>query len=221
MSTKRSKIYDFGFDPEISPNHFAVVHQGSSVVSFVEYLTWDADDQEAVPPKFKAKLYTSHWLRIAEAAANVFNRRLRQDGLRAATWRKTTTRLAPHFGKELVLLAWATEDADLTVIPNIVANWSGLAPEERWWFYTTINATIGHAEHGKDRGWRKAIKIALTENPVQHDLPASALLSSHDYEVEVGGGLPGKSSRRTKKQPTVEAQQQTLPLNGYNHTEQE
>ena len=164
-TTKRKATIGFGFDPELSPNHFAVVLQGC-VVYFVEYLTWDADDPQAVPPKCKAKLYTSHWSQIAEAAANVFNRRLRQDGLRTATWRKTTTRLAPHFGKELVILAWAIEDADLTVIPTIVANWSGLAPEERWWFYTTINATIGHAEHGKDRGWRKAIKIALTENPV-------------------------------------------------------
>ena len=57
----------------------------------------------------------------------------------------------------------------------MIANWRGLAPEERWWFYTTINATRhGHTEHGNDRGWRKAIKIAFAENPIQ--LPPSALL---------------------------------------------
>lgn len=71
--------------------------------------------------------------------------------------------LPPHFGKELILLAWAVEDIDESLIPNVIANWTGLEPEERWWLYTTVNATFTQAEAGKDRGWRKAIKIAFSK----------------------------------------------------------
>lgn len=124
-------------------------------------------------PRPKAMLDPYRWSRIAPAAAAEFNARLRRMGRRPAKWKRETL-LAPYFGKELVLLMWAVEDADPAVIPNVLANWSGFAPEERWWLYTTVNATAGHPEHGKDRGWRKAIRIALAENPTQ-DPPPSAL----------------------------------------------
>jgi hypothetical protein len=45
-------------------------------------------------------------------------------------------------------------------------NWQGLMPEERWWLYTMTNAASGHAVYGKNRGWRKAVRYALTENPI-------------------------------------------------------
>ena len=69
-------------------------------------------------------------------------------------------------GKELVLLAWSIEDADPTLIPVAVKNWMGLAPEERWWLYTMTNAATGHAVSGRGKGWRKAVRYALTENPI-------------------------------------------------------
>ena len=55
---------------------------------------------------------------------------------------------------------------DESLIPNVIANWTGLEPEERWWLYTTVNATFTKVDVGKDRGWRKAIKIAFSENPI-------------------------------------------------------
>ena len=47
-------------------------------------------------------------------------------------------------------------------------NWLGLVPEERWWLYTMTNAATGHAVNGRNKGWRKAVRFALTENPVMH-----------------------------------------------------
>ena len=35
-----------------------------------------------------------------------------------------------------------------------------------WWLFTMTNAATGHALHGKNKGWRKAVRFALTENPV-------------------------------------------------------
>jgi hypothetical protein len=66
----------------------------------------------------------------------------------------------------LVLLAWAIEDAELASVETAVKNWRGFAPEERWWLYTMTNAATGHAIRGRNKGWRKAVRYALTENPV-------------------------------------------------------
>ena len=54
----------------------------------------------------------------------------------------------------------------VALIPIALANWSGLAPEERWWLYTKTAGATGHASEGRNRGWRKAVRYALTENPV-------------------------------------------------------
>ena len=69
------------------------------------------------------------------------------------------------FGKEMVLLAWAIEDCDPSVIPTAIKNWLGLSPEERWWLFTMTNAATGGLKD--KRGWRKAVRYALTENPVE------------------------------------------------------
>ena len=54
------------------------------------------------------------------------------------------------------------------LIPTALKNWRGLAPEERWRLFTMTNAATGHALHGRGKGWRKAVRFALTENPVAH-----------------------------------------------------
>ncbi len=108
----------------------------------------------------------------ATEAQNVLNERLRQMGLPAGRWlSKGRVALSRLPGKELVLLAWAIEDADPGLIPRAIQNWKGLAPEERWWLFTMTNAATGHAITGRDRGWRKAVRFALTENPVSDDRP--------------------------------------------------
>lgn len=37
--------------------------------------------------------------------------------------------------------------------------------------FTMTNAATGHALHGKGRGWRKAVRFALTENPAADAKP--------------------------------------------------
>jgi hypothetical protein len=168
IRSKVPRLRDFGFDAGESPYHFAVVIDRSQQgeIRIEERFTFEesSPEQPGREPHTKAILDGYRWSRIADATRTEFNRRLATQGQRAA-WRARETLLAPHLGKELTLLAWAIEDADPTVIPNVIANWRGLAPEERWWLYTTVNATSGHPEHSRDRGWRKAIKVALAENP--------------------------------------------------------
>ena len=83
-----------------------------------------------------------------------------------AKWKIGYNPVSRLLGKELTLLAWAIEDADPTLIPTAIANWQGLSPEERWWLYTMTAAATGNAVTGRNRGWRKAVRFALTENPV-------------------------------------------------------
>ena len=68
-------------------------------------------------------------------------------------------------GKEMVLLAWAIEDCDPSVIPTAIKNWLGLSQEERWWLFTMTNAATGGIND--KRGWRKAVRYALSENPIE------------------------------------------------------
>jgi hypothetical protein len=172
----KDKVVDFGFDPERSPYHFAVQIKGPEAnVRIEERFAWPEPLGEVRAPLLKAVLDPYRWSRISGPARSEFNRRLHSEEMTTGRWKvKGDTLLAPHLGKELILLAWAVEDADPTLLPNMIANWLGLAPEERWWLYTTINATSGHPEHGRDRGWRKAIKIAFGENPA--DAPPSTLV---------------------------------------------
>lgn len=174
---KNAPTIGFGFNSGELAHHFAVVISSDEdeKVIIEERFAWnfEGSDECCRPPLLKAVLDRYRWSRIADVVRTQFNRRLREVNLPVAKWQEPGENLlAPHFGKELVLLIWAIEDIDPSLLPNAVANWLGLQPEERWWLYTTINATSGHPEHSCDRGWRKAIKIAFAENPVP-ELPQS------------------------------------------------
>lgn len=177
----RTRAEGFGFLPAESAHHFLVTIPSDANASILisEHLIRDEstahralsfamghDDAtvRVVLPRLK-------WDAMADAVRAEFNRRLRQSGLKAGIWKPGQTSLSRLLGKELVLLAWAIEDADTGLIPVAIKNWLGLAPEERWWLFTMTNAATGHALIGRNKGWRKAVRYALTENPVSDHPP--------------------------------------------------
>ena len=183
--TSKDAVLGFGFRPDRNASyHFVVTipRADDAMVSVSEHFVYDEDldelrqkirtgEVDPLPypvrdPLLKVEISRYKWGRVAEDVKSEFNRRLRAHDLRANSWKTGENHVAAFLGKELVLLLWAIEEADPTLIPNAVANWQGLAPEERWWLYTTINAASGHAVEGRKRGWREAIRIAFTENPV-------------------------------------------------------
>jgi hypothetical protein len=173
MVRRKRQFVGFGFDPGESSHHFAVVipKNEDTPVIIEERFEWNGETETlsdtAKASIVKVCLDRYRWGRIAEIVRGQFNKKIRSGGHRSVSWKAGQPNiLTPHFGKELTLLAWAVEDMDESLIPNVIANWTGLEPEERWWLYTTVNATFTKAEVGKDRGWRKAIKIAFSENPV-------------------------------------------------------
>lgn len=166
----------FGFTPDLGEHHFTVTmpKAGDDKVYISEHLHWDDSvaSQELSTAlgheenKMRVILLKSKWDAIADAVRVEFNTRLKPNGLPSGKWLKTQTHVSRLLGKELVLLAWAIEDADPGSIPTAIRNWQGLAPEERWWLFTMTNAATGHAITGRNKGWRKAVRFALTENPV-------------------------------------------------------
>ena len=87
-------------------------------------------------------------------------------------------RPGPVTGPEL--LPSVARGLSLQVRPSLlstaVANWKGLVPEERWWLYTQTAAATGHGVRDRGKGWRKAVRFALTENPITSRPPQEAMV---------------------------------------------
>ncbi len=146
------RLANFGLDPS-AHYFFEVVVEKDKTTIFEHY------DQ----PKVIAVVSSAIWQKIADPVKAGWNIRLTKYKQKTGRW-SSRTRLDRLFGKELTLLAWALEDAPESAFETIFANWNGLAPEERWWLFTTTNASSNRPGFGKDRGWRRAIRIAFAEN---------------------------------------------------------
>lgn len=107
----------------------------------------------------------SIWSLIAEDVKREFNERLRAKKLTASRWTVGINKIERLLGKELLVLAWAVEKSSPENVPNAIRNWIGLRPEERWWLFTVTAAAAGLPEQS-EIGWRKALRFALTENPL-------------------------------------------------------
>lgn len=184
----------FGYNKEESAHHFKVtipVKKTDDVI-ITEHLTSEQEAEEIRRlnlmlgrpddrQRLKVILKYTQWSAIADEVRSEFNVRLRRSGFKSSQWKiPGETLLARTYGMELVLLAWAIEDADIRLIPHGLDNWKGLQPEERWWLYTMTNAATGHAINHRNKGWRKAIRYALTENEVAHRESPEKILASSD-----------------------------------------
>lgn len=143
----------------------------------------------------KVMLDKTKWEAIEKFLRIEFNQRLKAVNRRhkGLAWKKGLNYVHRLFGKELMVLAWAIEDAEPASIPQAVENWLGLRPEERWWLYTITNAATGHPISGKGKGWRKALRFALTENPIPEGRYTQALLDDERltlFEEEMDYGKP-------------------------------
>jgi len=165
----------FGFDPAESRHHFLVDIPSGSVapIKISEHLTWDDEvgsspvsSGTAQDGQIRVILARLKWDAIADEVRSQFNLRLKRLGKKSGNWRVGSNLVRRELGKELVLLAWAIEEADPGLIQTAIVNWNGLVPEERWWLYTQTAAATGHGVNDRSRGWRKAVRYALTENPV-------------------------------------------------------
>ena len=176
MSRESSVVEGFGFKPAESEHYFLVsIISPTGNVQISEHMSWDSEMwkgkihavKDESDERLRVSLPRVKWDLIADAVSAEFNRRLKEMGYKKGSWKgRGLTPVSRLFGKELVLLAWAIEDADPGRVPAAVANWLGLLPEERWWLYTMTNAATGQALRGRNTGWRAAVRFALCDNPI-------------------------------------------------------
>jgi Protein of unknown function (DUF3780) len=191
----------FGFDESSSPYYFALLIPRSSEGTVAIEERWQAERGSAGPsrgPERLAELPRPIWDALSGAVRDEFTKRLKAEGKRAGEFHEGENLLAPELGKELVLLLWAAESAGPEVLNAVATNWRGLAPAERWWLFTTVDASRDHPEHGPHRGWRKAIKIAFAENPV---IAAPAGQRRALLKRRPAGDAEPRAGRRAKKPP--------------------
>jgi Protein of unknown function (DUF3780) len=173
-AAKRETV-GFGVPNEVDPHHMTVtIPRGrSEPVLVVEHFGLRAEVQGVPDEVERVELAREKWAAVAEELRRVLNERLKEKGLKTWRWEVGANKVERVLGKELCVLVWAIEKADLDKVPVAIKNWSGLKPEERWWLYTMTAAATGGLGDA-EVGWRKALRYALTENPTMAPLLARA-----------------------------------------------
>lgn len=169
------KAIKFGFIPQENEHHFLVVipttQENDQNVKIYERYNWQEDCKkqniDIIKDKLKAEIPKLKWEKISKVLEVEFRDRLKSSNITygQAKWTTGDNPVDRLLGKELLLLVWAIEDCQTSVIDTAIKNWKGLDIAERWWLYTMTNAATGGADDR--RGWRRAIKYALSENPVE------------------------------------------------------
>lgn len=159
----------FGYIPDETKHHFLVRIPKSKKYDVVVYerFVWDKSEEqtsELNEDNIKVMISREKWDAVKPILEKEFNRRLKLNNFLVGKFKIGDTPVERLLGKELVLLLWGIEDSDPSLIPTAVKNWLGLSSEERWWLFTMANASTGN--YGNKRGWRIAIRYALTDNPV-------------------------------------------------------
>lgn len=132
------------------------------------------------------------WAAIADDLKRAFNERLKEKHLAVGVWKAGATRVERLLGQEMLVLAWGVEAVSAALIPTAVRNWLAMRPEERWWLYAITAASTGEPKHS-EIGWRKALRFALTENPVREALERSEPAEEAPATAPVRG--KGKSKK--------------------------
>ncbi|MFP2904557.1 anti-phage-associated DUF3780 domain-containing protein [Pyxidicoccus sp. 3LFB2] len=165
--TRKPGTIGFGSPDIVDPDYLAVeIPRGSHTpVLLVEHFGIAALSNAQPETLDRVELERPKWTLIADTVRKVFNERLKEKGLPQSRWSVGENRIERVLGKELCVLAWAIEKAPEEMVPVALTNWVGLKPEERWWLFTMTAAASGGIDDG-NIGWRKALRYALTENPV-------------------------------------------------------
>lgn len=112
----------------------------------------------------KIVLSAKKWNMVKVTLESEFNKVLKADNKKVGRFKAGMIPVERLLGKEMMVLLWAIEDCDPSVIENAIKNWCGLSREERWWLFTMTNAATG--DYNEKHGWRIALRYALTDNPV-------------------------------------------------------
>lgn len=140
---------------------------------------YDAASNTRSDQVVRCRLDQKRWRQIAGPLKAAFNDRLRGRKMTAGKWSSGDNQVHRLLGREMCVLAWAIERCDAGLVPAAIDAWVGLRPEERWWLYSMAVHATGRAED-IDKGWRKAIRIGLTEGAGAVDAENKRQISFED-----------------------------------------
>jgi len=155
------KTLGFGVPATSDPHHFkvSIPKANSGKVQISEYLGLQAQSDEFAVID-RVLLARPRWTEIRSEVQRTFNARLKAHNVKTSTWKVGDNMVDRLLGKELCVLAWATEGMEMDKIPVAVRNWLALRPEERWWLFGMTAISTGGMSDG-DKGWRMALRHAL------------------------------------------------------------
>jgi len=168
---KKPKTIGFGVPDEMDPHHFTVeipsVRDLPVVITEHFGLRGGSNGEEDTIER--CRLERAAWTAIADEARRVLNERLKGKKLTTSRWSAGRNIVERLLGRELCVLAWAIEVAPKETIPGAIRAWAAFKPEERWWLFSMAASLTGTSQD-VDIGWRKAIRIALTETPAADEV---------------------------------------------------
>ena len=187
-ATTARKTIGFGVPDEIDPHHFTVEIPAArnDPVIMTEHFGLRSGSSGMPDMVERCRVPRGAWTAIAEEAKRILNERLKEKELATSRWSSGINSVERLLGRELCVLAWSVEAANRDLIPNAIRNWSGFKPEERWWLFSMAASLTGLAED-TDIGWRKAIRIALTETPGGEEAAAK---SARRPKIPADGNRP-------------------------------
>ena len=165
-----SKTIDFGAPDGFGAHLFRVLIPAAKKDAVVIIEDYGYRGEEGGIPREEERVVLNRpvWSTIADPARREFNARLKAAGILTGRWHTGANLVDRLLGKELCVLAWAAETANIEQFPVICSKWAALRPEERWWLFAMTVAESGLPEDTQ-RGWRRALFHALSDG----DKPAS------------------------------------------------
>ena len=165
----KNKTIGFGVPNEMDPHHFSVEIPSARDKPIVIIEHFGVRNVGVEDSLERCRLPRGAWSAIAIEAARVLNERLKERGLPTSRWSTGSNKVERLLGRELCMLAWAVEIADRELVPSALRAWVAFKPEERWWLFS-MTASLTGTSDDVDIGWRKALRIALTETPSDEEI---------------------------------------------------
>ena len=162
--SERPKTVDFGAPEAFGAHIFRVEIPASRNELIVIVEDYGYRGQEGGIPREEERIILKRpvWSAISEIARREFNNRLKAVKVLTGRWHTGVNLVDRLLGKELCVLAWASETANPEQLPIICNKWAALRPEERWWLFSMTVAEAGLPEDTQ-RGWRRALYFALSD----------------------------------------------------------
>ena len=159
-----SKTIDFGAPDGFGAHLFRVLIPAAKKDAVVIVEDYGYRGEEGGIPREEERVVLNRlvWSAIADPARREFNVRLKAAGILTGRWHTGANLVDRLLGKELCVLAWAAETANIEQFPVICSKWAALRPEERWWLFAMTVAEAGLPEDSQ-RGWRRALFHALSD----------------------------------------------------------